>query len=153
MKNLIEHLKCDEISLGKDIVSIHRPNSLGKFGGYPYVYRNLETRAIDKEFGLDGSYVLKGEFMSEVLLNAVSYNSLRNHKVASTLKYFIELAINTWGVIVGIDENQLAVQEKNDDSLQGKIFVNNSIEFGNLVRKNVNGDNVLFPSKICLIKN
>ena len=153
MGNMIEQFKCGEISLGKDIVSIHRPNNPGMFGGYPCVYRSDETRAIDQEFGIDGSYVLKGEFMGEALLSAVSYNVLRSQKVSSTLKYFIGLAIDTWGVIVGVDENQLAVQEKNNDSLQGTIFVEKSIEHGNLVRKNVNGDSVLFPANIFLERN
>ncbi len=153
MVSLIEQFKHSEISLGKNLISIHRPSNPGMFGGFPCVYRSEETRAIDREFGLDGSYVLKGEFMSEVLLSAVGYNIIGSQQVASTLKYFMELAIDSWGVIVGVDENQLALQEEKKNELRDRLFVKEAIDRGYLVRRKVTGENVLFPANIFLVRN
>ncbi len=153
MISIIEQFKYGEISVDDNMISIHRPGNPGAFGGFPCVYRSEETWAIDREFGLDGSYVLKGEFMAEVLLNAVSYGMIGNHHVASTLKVFMELAIESWGVIVGVDENQLALREKRNTELPDRLFINEAIDQGYLVRKNINGENVLFPANIFLVRN
>ena len=153
MISLIEQFKYGEVSIDDNLVSIHRPSNPGAFGGFASVYRSEETRAIDREFGLDGSYVLKGEFMSEVLLSAVSYNMVGNQQIASTLKVFIGLAIDSWGVIVGVEENQLALLEKKNVDLNERLFIKEAIDQGYLVRKNINGENVLFPANILLVRN
>lgn len=146
---MIEQLASENVVLGDgDVVNIYRPFSSGMFGGYSCVYRNEGTRAIDELFGLDGSYVLKDQPMADLLRSSVSDGSLENSQVESTLGYFMELTIDTWGVIVGVDENQLALQWMRDESLRKKIYINESLEYGNLVRKNINGDNVLFPVNI-----
>ena len=76
-----------------------------------------------------------------------------NHQIASTLKVFIDLTIDSWGVIVGVDENQLALLEKKSTELHERLFIKEAIDQGYLVRKNINGENVLFPANIFLVKN
>lgn len=153
-----------------DVAQVYKISNM--IGGYSRVYRNSDTLAIDHIFGLDGSYLLKDQPMGFSLISAVSGGSLGDSQVESTLGYFIQLAVDTYGVIVGIEENELSRQctiddtlpfmkkmesmEKSkprmqwleQDSLLHRIHINKAIEEGYLVRKIVDGENVLFPANI-----
>lgn len=86
-------------------------------------------------------------------MSAVSSRALGNHRVASTLEYFMGLAIDSWGVMVGVEENQLVVLTKTVHGLNNKIFIRETLEFGFLARKKINGEYVVLPSNIRLIRN
>jgi hypothetical protein len=121
---------------------------------YTHLYQNNDTRALDEKFGMDGKPVPEGDSREYELAKCVGPCSLGKSEVESTLRYFVQVAKKVTGRFIGFRENELRAQMERSPQLASGLALDTSLRYLDgsqgpyLVRKEVDGQQVLFPRNL-----
>jgi hypothetical protein len=80
--------------------------------------------------------------------------SLGITEVESTLRYFVQVAKNVTGNFIGFREDELRAQMQSSPKLLSRLYLDTSLRYQDgsqgpyLVRKEVEGQQVLFPKNL-----
>jgi hypothetical protein len=135
-----------------DVVSIYGPFK-DPTSAYTHVYRSKDTRALDERFEMDGKPVPEGDPREHFLIKCAGPCSLGKTEVEATLRYFVQVAKNAAGTFVGFREDEIRVQAEKS-GLASRLWLDTSLRYQDgtqgpyLVRKEVEGHNVLFPRNL-----
>ncbi len=130
------------------------------------IYRNSNTRTLDRTFNLDNTVIVPGSYRQSRLHQAVQLSALGDTFVERLLRYFVELA-QIYLVFVGLPEQELKIKiENNYQGLQSKRGINcrsidlalahqDPVEINGVIqlvpylkKASVKGIEVLFPANL-----
>ena len=129
-----------------DKVEIHGPFE-DPTSVYTHIYQNNDTRALDTRFEMDGKPVPEGDPRGDFLSRCAGLCSLGDAHVESTLRYFVAVAKRA-GTFIGFREDEIRTQMGNRLSLDTSLRYEDGKQGPYLVRKEVEGQQVLFPRNL-----
>lgn len=121
---------------------------------YTRLYQNEDTRTLDMIFGMDGSVIQRGDMRLRDLIKCTQPYSLGNKEVESTLEYFVEIAEVVIGNFLGVREDELREHMERLPGLANLLDIEASLYHKDegrgpyLIRKKIEGYDVLFPRKL-----